>query len=300
MSGWGPDGRQAAVSLSFDNFGEAALIGLGLLDADAPVGSHPSATETLPEYLRLLDETHTKASFFVEGWNADVYPDALKRIADAGHEIGCHAWQHEPWYQLSGERQVELLTRSTEAYSRLGLTVRGFRPPGGIVPDTTLRLLPELGYTYHSSLGGRAGIQAGVAVLPGDMGAVDATYYDDGAGDSPFAQFRRLSAATTSEDALLEGCKLALEDAVEANGYVSPVFHFMISSTADRINVIRRAIEYFQADGRVWFAPCGEVADWILSHPEDFPKLTGPAEDPGWWSKAEEFVERGLPTGAQQ
>jgi hypothetical protein len=47
VSRW-PDGRAAAVSLTFDNLGEAAEIELGLRGADEPRGGHWSVVSALP------------------------------------------------------------------------------------------------------------------------------------------------------------------------------------------------------------------------------------------------------------
>ena len=77
-----------AVSLTFDNLGEVADLERGRWPADAPLGRHASVTRTLPRVLELLASADVRATFFVEGLNAELYPDALRSIADAGHEVG--------------------------------------------------------------------------------------------------------------------------------------------------------------------------------------------------------------------
>jgi peptidoglycan/xylan/chitin deacetylase (PgdA/CDA1 family) len=140
--------------LTFDNLGEAADLERGLLAPGAPVGGHPSVTVVLPRLLDELDALGLRATFFVEGWNAGVYPDALRGIAARGHEVGLHGWRHEPWDELPPDREEALLRRGRDALAGLGLPVRAFRPPGGGATPRTAALLDELGFTWWSPAAG--------------------------------------------------------------------------------------------------------------------------------------------------
>src|SRR5258708_164544 len=51
--------------------------------------------------LDLLAEHNTQATFFVLGWVAETQPKLVRRIADAGHEIGCHSYQHRLVFNLT-------------------------------------------------------------------------------------------------------------------------------------------------------------------------------------------------------
>jgi peptidoglycan/xylan/chitin deacetylase (PgdA/CDA1 family) len=85
MPPWWPDGTRGAVSITFDNLGEAAELELGLRDASAPLGGHYSVTTALPIVLTMLSAVALQGTFFLEGINAEIYPDALHAIRDAGH-----------------------------------------------------------------------------------------------------------------------------------------------------------------------------------------------------------------------
>ena len=74
-----------AVLLSFDNLGEAADLERGT--AQPPIGDDPSVTVGLPRALEALAAHDLRATFFVEGLNAELYPQALRDIAAAGHEV---------------------------------------------------------------------------------------------------------------------------------------------------------------------------------------------------------------------
>ena len=119
-----------AVLLSFDNLGEAADLERGT--ARAPIGDDPSVTVGLPRALEALAALDLRATFFVEGLNAELYPDALRDIAAAGHEVGLHGWRHEVWDALSPAEEDELLGRGVAR-------ARGPRPRGRGLPSARRR-----------------------------------------------------------------------------------------------------------------------------------------------------------------
>ena len=104
-------------------------------------GQHFTVTEVLPRLLDLLASHGVQATFFVEGLNAEMYPQALHTIASAGHEVAVHAWRHEEWAALDADSETALLARATEAMRSIGVHPRGFRPPGGGLTERTLALL---------------------------------------------------------------------------------------------------------------------------------------------------------------
>src|SRR5690349_10948690 len=110
-----PEGACAAVSITVDNLGEAAEIELGLRPPDAPPGDHYSVTTALPIMLDALAAVRLSATFFVEGINAEIYPDALTAIAEAGHELAYHAWCHEDWSTLDADTEAANLDRGLAA-----------------------------------------------------------------------------------------------------------------------------------------------------------------------------------------
>jgi peptidoglycan/xylan/chitin deacetylase (PgdA/CDA1 family) len=267
MTSW-PNGCRCAVSVGFDNLGEAAEIEMGLRPADAPMGGHPSVTSALPVVLRELDEAGLAATFFVEGVNAEAYPDALRGIAGAGHEIAFHAWRHEEWSRLGTEAETANLTRGLDALRGLGLEVRGFRPPGGLLGPDTLHLLAGCGLDYCSPAGSRAGVDR-VVVLPFDWLAVDVFHVIP-----PFAALRKT--LTGSEDAggveAVESHLLAaVESGLARGGHVSLGCHTWIAEfELDALRVVLARVRDGVAAGDIWAARHDEVAQWITEHAQDF------------------------------
>jgi peptidoglycan/xylan/chitin deacetylase (PgdA/CDA1 family) len=161
---------ESVVSVTFDNLGEAAQLELGMWPPEVPEGQHFTVVDVLPRLLDLLATRKVKATFFVEGLNAEMYPRAL-------HEVAVHAWRHEEWAALDAEAELALLERATDAMRAIGIEPRGFRPPGGGLTERTLGLLREHGYSYVSPAGERAGLLEGLAVLPFRWPLVDAYSY---------------------------------------------------------------------------------------------------------------------------
>jgi peptidoglycan/xylan/chitin deacetylase (PgdA/CDA1 family) len=220
------------VSVTFDNLGEAAQLELGMWPAEVPEGQHFSVVEVLPRLLELLATRKLEATFFVEGLNAEMYPQALHTIVAAGHEVAVHAWRHEEWAALDAESEAALLERATNAVRSIGIEPSGFRPPGGGLTERTLQLLGEHGYSYVSPAGKREGLLEGLAVLPFRWPLVDAYSYlpqfaglRERYGDGPDPH--------TPEEMRVEMIA-ALKRHSEQEGHLTLLFHpFSVAFTGD-------------------------------------------------------------------
>lgn len=109
----------------------------------------------VPRVLNLLKEIDLKITFFVVGQDAErsENAEALRSIADAGHEIGNHSFHHEPWLHLySRDEIVHEFERSEKAIEGVtGQRTLGFRGPGFSYSETVLQVLAERGYLYDAS-----------------------------------------------------------------------------------------------------------------------------------------------------
>lgn len=82
--------------------------------------------------LALLERYSMKATFFIVGDWCDKYPDAVRRIADAGHELGSHSDTHPDMTKLSREEIAKQLASSKQKIEAAsGVKIRLFRPPSG-------------------------------------------------------------------------------------------------------------------------------------------------------------------------
>jgi peptidoglycan/xylan/chitin deacetylase (PgdA/CDA1 family) len=222
------------IGVTFDNLGEVADLERGRWPAGAPLGRHFSVTRSLPRILGLLDAAGVRATFFVEGLNAELYPDTLRELDAAGHEVAYHGWQHEPWAALEPAAERESLERGVGAMDALGLRPVGFRPPGGELTPATPGLLRELGFTYVSPEAGVASALDGLAVLPFRWELADALYYLP-----HFADLRERFLGTRDEQP-----PARLRSAIEAAGDDEVlVFHPFLLADDERFAVLRSVAE---------------------------------------------------------
>jgi peptidoglycan-N-acetylglucosamine deacetylase len=123
---------------------------------DAGWESYPSYLDVVvPRALAFLKERGLEITFFIVGRDAslDKNHDAIRSIADAGHEIGNHSFDHEPWLHLYTKEQLVEEFEKTEAaiYEASGARTIGFRGPGYSLSPTVLDVLAERGYDYDCS-----------------------------------------------------------------------------------------------------------------------------------------------------
>lgn len=64
--------------------------------------------------LELFSHHDAKATFFVLGWVAERFPELVRRIHEAGHELGSHSYWHRLIYQLDRGEFREDLARSCD------------------------------------------------------------------------------------------------------------------------------------------------------------------------------------------
>lgn len=99
-----------------------------------------------PRLLDILAEKGVSATFFLVGRNVDARPAVVKAIADAGHELGNHTWNH-PDLTKKDETTIRSELRSTSD-AILAAAGRGpdvLRPPYGARDERVLSIAGELG-----------------------------------------------------------------------------------------------------------------------------------------------------------
>jgi polysaccharide deacetylase family protein (PEP-CTERM system associated) len=106
--------------------------------------------------LALFEEAGVKATFFTLGWVADRYPALIRRIAEAGHEVASHGWDHKRVFTLGAATFRADLERARIALEdACGQSPTGYRAPSFSIDKRTPwahRVLAEEGYAYSSSV----------------------------------------------------------------------------------------------------------------------------------------------------
>lgn len=98
-------------------------------------GPTPGVTEWI---LSTLDKYDAKATFFVLGKNAELYPDLYRRIVEAGHRIGNHTYSHQKGWGMSLERYLEDVDFAGDI-----METNLFRPPYARVTPAQLRTVAQ-------------------------------------------------------------------------------------------------------------------------------------------------------------
>ncbi len=88
--------------------------------------------------LNILAKSGQKATFFLLGWIAEKHPNVVKRIFDAGYEIGNHSYSHILIYKHNFEKVFKDLEYSKKILEDIsGKKVKYFRAPGFSIKNNT-------------------------------------------------------------------------------------------------------------------------------------------------------------------
>ncbi len=99
------------------------------------------------ELLRILDENDVKATFFLCGYWVEKYPEEVKKIAEAGHDLGNHSATHPHMSQLSSEQIAQELQKCHQEVKEVtGVEMELFRPPFGEYDNHVVDTAKENGY----------------------------------------------------------------------------------------------------------------------------------------------------------
>jgi len=106
--------------------------------------------------LDILADTKVVATFFILGWTAERFPQLVRRIQVAGHELASHSFAHRLVYSCSREEFREDTRRAKRAVEDIsGQQVIGYRAPSFSITRNSLwalEILAEEGFQYDSSI----------------------------------------------------------------------------------------------------------------------------------------------------
>lgn len=111
--------------------------------------------DTTERLLDLFAAHDAKSTFFTLGWVAERAPVLIRRMADEGHEVASHGWDHTKVFDQSLEEFREDIRRTKAVLEDIsGQRVTGFRAAGFSIDQRTpfaYKILREEGYLYSSS-----------------------------------------------------------------------------------------------------------------------------------------------------
>jgi polysaccharide deacetylase family protein (PEP-CTERM system associated) len=106
--------------------------------------------------LSMLDKHDVKATFFVLGWVGDRYPQLVREIHQAGHEIASHGYWHRLIYKQTPEEFRDDIRLSRQVLEDIiGERVFIYRAPSFSVTEKSywaIEILIEEGFSIDSSI----------------------------------------------------------------------------------------------------------------------------------------------------
>lgn len=97
--------------------------------------------------LKVLEDNQTKITFFMVGDWIDKFPEAVKKISDAGHEIASHSNTHPHVNNLSYEDNIKEIEESNNKIEKItGSRTTIYRSPYGEYNDTVIKAAQDKGY----------------------------------------------------------------------------------------------------------------------------------------------------------
>ena len=106
-----------------------------------------------PRLLELFEREGIRTTWFIPGHSIETFPEQMKAVADAGHEIGLHGYSHENPLSMTPEQEAAVLDKSIALITELtGAPPTGYVAPWWELSRATPELLLERGIRYDHSL----------------------------------------------------------------------------------------------------------------------------------------------------
>ena len=267
-----PAGITSAACLTFDMDAEAAVLSADInsLGRMSPM-SHQSYGPLVgvPRILDLLARHDLQATFFVPGYTAHRYPDVVRAVAEAGHEIAHHSYFHENTAGMDEKTEADMLDLGLQAlWDVAGVRPIGYRAPMWEMNYHTPKLLAERGFRYDSSL------------MDSDHPYVLAADASPGAGTlveipvwwglDDWEQYAFLpdligSGVIESPAKALEMWTLELEAMHRLGAVFDLCCHPFLSGRPSRVEALERLIVRMKSLPGLWITTVGRVAEHVES-----------------------------------
>jgi len=139
-----------ALTFDVEHWYDATLLSEHVVDPDDHI------ERSVDIVLDVLQSHSVQATFFVLGRVAEEYPELVREIADAGHELASHGHTHTPLFELTpAQFEFELVASADAIEAAAGVRPDGFRAPNfSVTPETdwAFSVLSSSDYRYDSSV----------------------------------------------------------------------------------------------------------------------------------------------------
>lgn len=152
-------GLFVAVALIFIAVNNPAIVGVSATTRQLPIYSVQRdnkvvslsfdaawGNEDTQQLIDILEKYNVKVTFFVVGEWVDKYPESVKALSDAGHEVMNHSDDHAHFSKLSAEQIVANVNACNDKIEKItGVRPTLFRPPYGEYDDHVILTLNDMG-----------------------------------------------------------------------------------------------------------------------------------------------------------
>jgi peptidoglycan/xylan/chitin deacetylase (PgdA/CDA1 family) len=260
-----PDGKRAAVALTFDMDGETIP---HLVDPD---NAHKrmslmseyayGPTTGMGRIMDLLDLYEIKGSVFVPGRTAELHPDVIKEIVARGHDLNHHGYMHERPDGLSDSVERKVLERGIEVLSGItGEKPKGYRSPAAELKPTSPALLVEHGITYDSTLMG-SDYPYIVPTEKGDLIELPMYWHNDDWPLFGFVSVPAVGNGISAPSAAFEIWSESFHGLYDRGGLFNLCMHPFLTGRPTNLRLLERLIRFMRGFPQVWWAPLSEIAE---------------------------------------
>lgn len=103
--------------------------------------------DDIDNILDTLEKNQAKITFFMVGDWIEKFPEAVKKIHQAGHEIASHSDTHPHVNNLSYEKNIEEIEKSNDKIEKItGKRTKIYRAPYGEYNNTVIQAAQDKGY----------------------------------------------------------------------------------------------------------------------------------------------------------
>lgn len=106
--------------------------------------------------LKMFRKYNLRSTFFIPGHSIESFPEQVKQIVDAGHEIGAHGYLHENPVAMTPTQEEDVLVKCIDLIEKVsGRKPRGYVAPWWEMSESTIGFLQKYGFKYDHSQGYR-------------------------------------------------------------------------------------------------------------------------------------------------
>ena len=218
----------------------------------------------LDRVLRLLARHGIEATFFVPGQVIERNEPLMRRILEAGHEIGHHSYSHKWLDDISPQEERMEMEKGYRIIEKLtGAPPKGYRSPAGEFTPQTFDLLLEFGFAYSSNFfDDESPYKHIVKGRKTDLVELPFAWALD---DAPFFLYsnRLVGRVMAGPSAVLETWKREFQVMYAESGCYVLAMHPQIIGRGSRITILEELIEFIKKHPRARFSRCDRFVESV-------------------------------------